>query len=123
MSKAFYLASPVIFLNLGTELVYILEQRLRSQEIPAAKKDKVLQDVSLTLVDSAFLKQLFAPQKPMTFSIIRDFIHHMTQISIIKLSAESLEKVICVYLALTCPAFHLDIDELQMPGLEYEVPP
>ena len=36
---------PILILNLGGEMIYILDQRLRAQNIPPDKSVKVLQDV------------------------------------------------------------------------------
>jgi hypothetical protein len=35
--RGFLLAMPVLIINLGMEMVYVLEQRLRAQQIPPEK--------------------------------------------------------------------------------------
>ena len=40
---------PLIVLNMGGEMVYILEQRLQAQEVGPVKSKKVLQDVLRTM--------------------------------------------------------------------------
>ncbi|KAI8470611.1 MAG: organic solute transport protein 1-domain-containing protein [Monoraphidium minutum] len=51
---------PWIILNLGGEMLYVLEQRLHAQDIPPAKTAR---DLVTTMFDRAFLEgKLFAPQ-------------------------------------------------------------
>ena len=42
-------AMPMVIINMGGEMVYILEQRLQAQKIPQAKGLKVLNDVVRTM--------------------------------------------------------------------------
>lgn len=42
MSKAYNNILPFVIINLGGEMVYILEQRLRSQDISQDRSQKVL---------------------------------------------------------------------------------
>jgi hypothetical protein len=75
------LLAALIVLNMGTEMVYILEQRLKAQNIPADKSKKVcdgnrhtlrtkahhisqvLNDVVKTMYSEKFLTELFKPQE------------------------------------------------------------
>ena len=48
---------PWIVINLGGEMLYILEQRLKAQDISSAMTARVLQDVASTMFD----RQVGAP--------------------------------------------------------------
>ena len=45
MSQAYQRMLPFIILNLGSEMIYILDQRLRSQDVSKERSIKVLQDI------------------------------------------------------------------------------
>lgn len=53
---------PLIFLNMGGEMVYILEQRLGAQSVKSAKAARVLGDIVSTMFSKKFLDELFKPQ-------------------------------------------------------------
>ncbi len=42
---------PMVIINLGGEMMYILDQRLKAQAIPSDKGSKVLNDVARTMFD------------------------------------------------------------------------
>ena len=48
-------------------MIFILEHRLRAQDIPKERSSKVLQDVVKTMYSNKFLDELFRPQE--TFSV------------------------------------------------------
>ncbi|XP_027742480.1 protein OSCP1 [Empidonax traillii] len=64
---------PLLFLNLGGEMLYILDQRLRAQSIPGdkARKDewtdvdrkRVMNDIISTMFNRKFMEELFKPQE------------------------------------------------------------
>ena len=56
------LAMPLVLVNLGSEMMYILEQRLKAQSIPTDKAAKVLIDVAKTMFDRQYVEKLFTPQ-------------------------------------------------------------
>jgi hypothetical protein len=53
---------PILIVNMGGEMVYILSQRLQAQKIPEAKSQKVLCDVVRTMYYPRFIEELFKPQ-------------------------------------------------------------
>ena len=61
MSCAYYNLQPFIILNLGAEMVYILDQRLRSQDISKDRSQKVLQDIINSMLNDKFVSELFRP--------------------------------------------------------------
>jgi len=50
MSIAYERMLPFIVLNLGSEMIYILDQRLRSQDVTKDRSSKVLQDIVQSLL-------------------------------------------------------------------------
>ena len=62
MSLGSLLASPIIIINMGGEMIYILDQRLKAQKIPQNKASKVLEEVVATMFLENFVDQLFEPQ-------------------------------------------------------------
>jgi Organic solute transport protein 1 len=61
MSGAYLNVLPFVILNLGGEMIYILDQRLRAQEIGSERSQKVLQDVVKTMLSKKFVEELFRP--------------------------------------------------------------
>jgi hypothetical protein len=53
---------PLMIMNLGGEMMYILEQRLIAQSIPREKAEKVIADIVRTMYNPKFLQELFKPQ-------------------------------------------------------------
>ncbi|GLC39781.1 hypothetical protein PLESTF_000883200 [Pleodorina starrii] len=87
------LAMPLLVVNLGCEMVYILEQRLKAQNIPADKSCKVLNDVIRTMFDPEYVDKLFAPQDIYTVSQTRKIFDRLAHSSIMRLSESSMDKL------------------------------
>ena len=80
-------AMPWIVINLGGEMLYVLEQRLKAQSVPAGKAARVLQDVAATLLDRAFLEEkLFVPQETYSLSSTKKIFERLAHSSIMRLS-------------------------------------
>lgn len=54
---------PFLFLNMGGEMAYILEQRLQAQNVGDEKSTKVLCDILAVMLSKSFLEELFEPQE------------------------------------------------------------
>lgn len=93
MSKGFELASPLIVLNMGGEMIYILDQRLKAQSVEPSKAIKVLSDVTKTLFSDDFVIKLFEPQKIFSLSFTRHIFEKVVHCSIMKLNETSMSKV------------------------------
>ena len=63
MANPYYSIQPFLILNLGGEMVYILDQRLRSQDIARDKAQKVLSDIIGSMLSAKFIQELFRPQQ------------------------------------------------------------
>ena len=53
---------PLLLINLGGEMLYILEQRLSAQNVQSEKSVRVLCDVVRTMFSRRFVIELFKPQ-------------------------------------------------------------
>ena len=55
-------AMPMLILNMGSEMLYILEQRLVAQNITIEKQYRVLLDVINTMFSTKFMDELLRKQ-------------------------------------------------------------
>lgn len=84
---------PILFLNLGGEMVYILDQRLRAQNIPAEKGRKVMHDILCTMLNKRFMVELFKPQDAYSKKAMRIVFDRLAHASIMRLNAASMDKL------------------------------
>jgi hypothetical protein len=87
------LGMPVLILNLGSEMLYILDQRLRAQQIDPEKATKVLQDVVMAMFSQEFIAELFTPQPLYTNLSARQIFDRLAHSSIMRLSTSSMDKL------------------------------
>ena len=73
-------------MNLGCEMLYILEQRLKAQNIAGDKSTRVLLDVIKTMFDQMYVEKLFIPQEVYSVSSTRKIFDRFAHSSIMKLS-------------------------------------
>ncbi|XP_071253945.1 protein OSCP1-like isoform X2 [Salvelinus alpinus] len=90
---------PLLFINLGGEMLYILDQRLRAQNIPADKAKKVMNDIITTMFNKTFLEELFKPQELYSKKTLRTVFDRLAHASIMRLNQASMDK----YQVLLCP--------------------
>ena len=50
---------PFLIINLGAEMGYIIDQRLRSQKVPADRAQKVLQDIIQSMFKDSFMDEVY----------------------------------------------------------------
>jgi len=68
-------------------MLYVLEQRLKAQQVSAAKTARVLQDVAANAFDRAFLEEkLFVPQETWSLSSTKKIFARLAHSSIMRLS-------------------------------------
>jgi len=84
---------PILFLNLGGEMVYILDQRLRAQNIPPEKGQKVMHDILCTMLNKRFMLELFKPQDAYSKKAMRIVFDRLAHASIMRLNAASMDKL------------------------------
>ncbi|XP_062049248.1 protein OSCP1 isoform X2 [Lepus europaeus] len=83
---------PLLFLNLGGEMLYILDQRLRAQNIPGDKARKVLNDIISTMFNRKFMEELFKPQELYSKKALRTVYDRLAHASIMRLNQASMDK-------------------------------
>ncbi|XP_015504480.1 protein OSCP1 isoform X1 [Parus major] len=110
---------PLLFLNLGGEMLYILDQRLRAQSIPGekARKDewtdvdrkRVMNDIITTMFNKKFMEELFKPQDLYSKKALRTVYDRLAHASIMRLNQASMDKLYDLmtmafkYQVLLCP--------------------
>ncbi|XP_066125729.1 protein OSCP1 isoform X1 [Saccopteryx bilineata] len=110
---------PLLFLNLGGEMLYILDQRLRAQNIPGDKarrdewtevdRKRVLHDIILTMFNKTFIEELFKPQELYSKKALRTICDRLAHASIMRLNEASMDKLYDLmtmalkYQVLLCP--------------------
>ncbi|XP_048767277.1 protein OSCP1-like isoform X2 [Ostrea edulis] len=88
-----YKTLPLLFINLGGEMIYILDQRLRAQNIPNEKSRKVLHDIISTMFHKRFMEELFKPQPLYSKKAMRTVFDRLAHASIMRLNAPSMDKL------------------------------
>ncbi|KAM9033308.1 protein OSCP1 isoform X2 [Sarcophilus harrisii] len=100
---------PLLFLNLGGEMLYILDQRLRAQNVPTDKARKVMNDLISTMFNKKFLEELFKPQELYSKKALRTVYDRLAHASIMRLNPASMDKLFDLmtmafkYQVLLCP--------------------
>lgn len=84
---------PILFLNLGGEMLYILDQRLRAQSIPDEKARKVMHDIVGTMFNKRFMEELFKPQDTYSKKAMRTVFDRLAHASIMRLNSASMDKL------------------------------
>ena len=83
---------PLLVINMGGEMVYILEQRLTAQNVPADKSSRVLQDVIRTMYNPKFISELFRGQEVYSMHSTRQIFDRLAHSSIMRLNESSMDK-------------------------------
>lgn len=74
-------------------MMYILDQRLRAQNIPQEKAQKVLYDIVATMFNKRFMEELFKPQALYSKKAMRTVFDRLAHASIMRLNAASMDKL------------------------------
>ena len=86
-------AMPIIILNLGGEMVYILHQRLNAQKVAKNKEDKVLREVIASMHESFFINELFNAQDVYDIESVKQIFDKIAHSSLMRLNASSMSKL------------------------------
>eukprot|EP00287_Rhodomonas_sp_CCMP768_P011480 CAMPEP_0196731550 /NCGR_PEP_ID=MMETSP1091-20130531/11231_1 /TAXON_ID=302021 /ORGANISM="Rhodomonas sp., Strain CCMP768" /LENGTH=379 /DNA_ID=CAMNT_0042074691 /DNA_START=11 /DNA_END=1150 /DNA_ORIENTATION=- len=87
------LGMPLMVINLGGEMMYILEQRLVAQKIPPDKARKVIADIVRTMYNPKFIQELYKPQELYSSASTRQIFERIAHSSIMRLSESSMDKL------------------------------
>jgi hypothetical protein len=86
-------AAPVLVLSLGCEMAYVLDQRLKAQQVEDRKKGMVLRDILQALFSPDFLQALFKEQPVGAFAETQSLFWKIAHSSIMRLNPSSMEKL------------------------------
>jgi hypothetical protein len=117
---------PILVINMGGEMMYILNQRLHAQNIPEEKATKVLSDVIRTMFTPVFLEELFKPQEIYSHISTKQIFDKLAHSSIMRLNKTSMDKLYDLmtmgvkYQLLQCnsPLQYLQITLRHLEGLD-----
>ncbi|XP_070805443.1 protein OSCP1 isoform X2 [Pituophis catenifer annectens] len=84
---------PLLVLNLGGEMLYIVDQRLRAQSIPGDKARQVMNDIIGGIFSKNFMDELFKPQELYSRKALRAVFERLVHASIMRLNAPSMDKL------------------------------
>jgi len=87
------LVMPVLVLNLGGEMIYILRQRLIAQKIHGSKAQKVLDDMLREICAEGFIDTLFLPQEVHPMKSVRKSFDRLAHCSTMKLNQSSMDRL------------------------------
>ncbi|RWS26593.1 protein OSCP1-like protein, partial [Leptotrombidium deliense] len=87
-------ALPLLYLNLGGEMMYIIEQRLNAQNICRVKSERVINDILTAMFDVPFVVSLFSKQLLKDREYVNHMFHRIAHSSIMKLNDQSMAKLL-----------------------------
>ncbi|KAL2080718.1 hypothetical protein ACEWY4_024511 [Coilia grayii] len=95
---------PFLVMNLGGEMLYVLDQRLKAPNIPLDKsqtaglwseddRKKVMSDIIGTMFNKPFMEELLKPQDVYSHRAMRTLLTRIAHSSIMRLNAASMDKL------------------------------
>ncbi|KAI6651701.1 Protein OSCP1 [Oopsacas minuta] len=87
------LTLPLIFINLGGEMLYILDQRLSAQHLKEQRIQRILRDIIGQMLNDKFVNELFSPQPVYKKREMKYVFEKLAHASIMKLNASSMSKL------------------------------
>ncbi|XP_060948972.1 LOW QUALITY PROTEIN: protein OSCP1a [Limanda limanda] len=94
---------PLVFINLGGEMIYILDQRLRAPNTSVDNSEKgvwsendrkrVLNDIVGTLFSKAFIDELLKPQQLYSHRTLKTVLTRLAHASIMRLNPASMDRL------------------------------
>ena len=93
-------ALPFVILNLGAEMMYIVDQRLKAQHIPEDRSCRGIYYLSVVMVDvihslfsDKFIEEMMRPQELFSVISAKKIFEKIAHSSIMRLNAASMAKV------------------------------
>ncbi|KAF0720497.1 hypothetical protein AaE_010306 [Aphanomyces astaci] len=93
MTSGAMLTMPMLLINMGGEMLYVLDQRLKAQNISGDKSVKVLVDVVKTMYNTKFISELFRPHHMYSNVSTRQIFDRLAHSSIMRLNQSSMDKL------------------------------
>ncbi|XP_033330835.1 organic solute carrier partner 1 [Megalopta genalis] len=85
--------TPILYLNMGGEMLYVLQQRLKAQKISVEKSIQVLEGVTTALLSPKILSCIFEEESTSGMTALRSTLEAVVLSSIVKLDASSMDKL------------------------------
>lgn len=86
-------AVPFLIVNYGSEMLFILEQRLAAQNVKPEKSGKVLQDICCAVFAQSYIEELVRPQLLYSPAATREVFDKLAHSSSMRLSENSMDKL------------------------------
>jgi len=90
------LAVPFLVTNMGCELVFIVDHRLRDlpeSTVPLKKRDEILDDIIRAVFNDALMENVFAEQQLYSMETFRKLLFAMAQSPSMRISQENFDKL------------------------------
>ncbi|XP_078486000.1 protein OSCP1-like [Ciona intestinalis] len=86
-------ALPILFYNLGGEMLYVLDQRLKAQNIAEDRSIQVIEEIVSTMFNPQLFKEMMKPQDLYSKQAMRNMFSKLVHSSIMRVNSESMEKL------------------------------
>uniref|UniRef100_A0A8C3AVF8 Organic solute carrier partner 1a n=1 Tax=Cyclopterus lumpus TaxID=8103 RepID=A0A8C3AVF8_CYCLU len=84
---------PLVFINLGGEMLYILDQRLQALNTSEDNSEKVLNDIVGAMFSKDFMDELLKPQQLYSHRTLKTVLTRLAHASIMRLNQASMDKL------------------------------
>ncbi|XP_029299302.1 protein OSCP1a isoform X1 [Cottoperca gobio] len=84
---------PLVFINLGGEMLYILDQRLQALNTSEDNSEKVMNDIVGTMFSKDFMDELIKPQQLYSHRTLKTVLTRLAHASIMRLNPASMDRL------------------------------
>uniref|UniRef100_A0A3Q2C7H2 Organic solute carrier partner 1a n=1 Tax=Cyprinodon variegatus TaxID=28743 RepID=A0A3Q2C7H2_CYPVA len=84
---------PLVFINLGGEMLYVLDQRLQANNTSEDRSEKVLNDIVGTMFSKSFMDELLKPQQLYSHRTMKTVLTRLAHASIMRLNPASMDRL------------------------------
>ncbi|XP_034748526.1 protein OSCP1a isoform X2 [Etheostoma cragini] len=84
---------PLVFINLGGEMLYILDQRLHALNTSDDNSEKVMNDIVGTMFGKNFMEELLKPQQLYSHRTMKTVLTRLAHASIMRLNPASMDRL------------------------------
>ncbi|XP_041811726.1 protein OSCP1a [Chelmon rostratus] len=84
---------PLVIINLGGEMLYILDQRLRAHNTSEDNSEKVMNDIVGTMFSKPFMDELLKPQQLYSHRTLKTVLTRLAHASIMRLNPASMDRL------------------------------
>ncbi|TKS88178.1 Protein OSCP1 [Collichthys lucidus] len=84
---------PLVFINLGGEMLYILDQRLEAHNTSEDNSEKVMNDIIRTMFSKPFMDELLKPHQLYSHRTVKTVLTRLAHASIMRLNPASIDRL------------------------------